>query len=40
MNPTFTRAMLLIWHFLDLTPEGRDDWYPELTYERHAAATT
>ena len=20
------------WHFLDLTPHGRDDWYAELTY--------
>jgi predicted dithiol-disulfide oxidoreductase (DUF899 family) len=21
-----------VWHLLDLTPEGRDAWYPELTY--------
>jgi predicted dithiol-disulfide oxidoreductase (DUF899 family) len=21
-----------VWHLLDLTPEGRDDWYPQLTY--------
>jgi predicted dithiol-disulfide oxidoreductase (DUF899 family) len=21
-----------VWQVLDLTPEGRDDWYPELTY--------
>jgi predicted dithiol-disulfide oxidoreductase (DUF899 family) len=21
-----------VWHMLDLTPEGRDDWYPELAY--------
>jgi predicted dithiol-disulfide oxidoreductase (DUF899 family) len=21
-----------VWHVLDLTPEGRDDWYPELSY--------
>ena len=22
-----------VWHFLDLTPEGRDDWLPKLGYE-------
>jgi predicted dithiol-disulfide oxidoreductase (DUF899 family) len=28
-----------VWHLMDLTPEGRDDWYPELTYpERRALA--
>jgi predicted dithiol-disulfide oxidoreductase (DUF899 family) len=21
-----------VWHLLDLTPHGRDDWYPELAY--------
>ena len=21
-----------VWHILDLTPQGRDDWYPELAY--------
>jgi predicted dithiol-disulfide oxidoreductase (DUF899 family) len=21
-----------VWHILDLTPQGRGDWYPELTY--------
>ena len=21
-----------VWHFLDLTPQGRDDWYAELDY--------
>ncbi|MER6355954.1 DUF899 family protein [Streptomyces sp. NPDC001634] len=21
-----------VWHFLDLTPGGRDDWYPRLNY--------
>ena len=21
-----------VWHVLDLTPNGRDDWYPSLTY--------
>jgi predicted dithiol-disulfide oxidoreductase (DUF899 family) len=21
-----------VWHLLDLTPQGRDDWYPELAY--------
>jgi predicted dithiol-disulfide oxidoreductase (DUF899 family) len=21
-----------VWHLLDLTPEGRDDWYAELEY--------
>jgi predicted dithiol-disulfide oxidoreductase (DUF899 family)/uncharacterized protein YndB with AHSA1/START domain len=21
-----------VWHLLDLTPQGRGDWYPELTY--------
>jgi predicted dithiol-disulfide oxidoreductase (DUF899 family) len=28
-----------VWHLLDLTPEGRDDWYADLSYpERLAAA--
>ena len=22
-----------VWHFLDLTPEGRGDWMPRLSYE-------
>jgi predicted dithiol-disulfide oxidoreductase (DUF899 family) len=22
-----------VWHILDLTPQGRDDWYPALSYE-------
>jgi predicted dithiol-disulfide oxidoreductase (DUF899 family) len=21
-----------VWHLLDLTPHGRDDWYPSLKY--------
>ena len=21
-----------VWHLLDLTPAGRDDWYPSLDY--------
>jgi predicted dithiol-disulfide oxidoreductase (DUF899 family) len=21
-----------VWHVMDLTPQGRDDWYPDLTY--------
>jgi predicted dithiol-disulfide oxidoreductase (DUF899 family) len=21
-----------VWHLLDLTPQGRDDWYPERAY--------
>ena len=21
-----------VWHVLDLTPQGRDDWYPDLSY--------
>jgi predicted dithiol-disulfide oxidoreductase (DUF899 family) len=28
-----------VWHFLDLTPDGRDDWYPELSYSETAAQT-
>jgi predicted dithiol-disulfide oxidoreductase (DUF899 family) len=28
-----------VWHLMDLTPEGRDDWYPALSYpSRNAAA--
>jgi predicted dithiol-disulfide oxidoreductase (DUF899 family) len=28
-----------LWNLMDLTPEGRGDWYPELSYpERHALA--
>jgi predicted dithiol-disulfide oxidoreductase (DUF899 family) len=28
-----------VWHCMDLTPEGRGDWYPDLSYpERHALA--
>jgi predicted dithiol-disulfide oxidoreductase (DUF899 family) len=26
-----------VWHMLDLTPEGRDDWYAELAYPQRAA---
>lgn len=26
-----------VWHMLDLTPEGRDDWYPELSYAQRSA---
>jgi predicted dithiol-disulfide oxidoreductase (DUF899 family) len=22
-----------VWHILDLTPQGRDDWFPTLAYE-------
>jgi predicted dithiol-disulfide oxidoreductase (DUF899 family) len=29
-----------VWHVLDLTPEGRDDWYPELAYGPSASWTT
>lgn len=25
-----------VWHLLDLTPDGRGDWYPSLTYENEA----
>jgi predicted dithiol-disulfide oxidoreductase (DUF899 family) len=25
-----------VWHFLDLTPAGRGDWYPDLTYPEPA----
>jgi predicted dithiol-disulfide oxidoreductase (DUF899 family) len=21
-----------VWHLLDLTPQGRDNWYPQLSY--------
>jgi predicted dithiol-disulfide oxidoreductase (DUF899 family) len=24
-----------VWHLLDLTPQGRGDWYPSLHYEAH-----
>ena len=27
-----------VWHVLDLTPQGRGDWYPELQYSRHDGA--
>jgi predicted dithiol-disulfide oxidoreductase (DUF899 family) len=27
-----------VWGILDLTPQGRDDWYPELTYPDPVAA--
>jgi predicted dithiol-disulfide oxidoreductase (DUF899 family) len=26
-----------VWHILDLTPQGRDDWYAELSYPSRAA---
>ncbi len=28
-----------VWHFLDLTPQGRGEWYPELEYTEPTAAT-
>jgi predicted dithiol-disulfide oxidoreductase (DUF899 family) len=28
-----------VWHMLDLTPYGRDDWNPELAYPSQAVAT-
>ena len=27
-----------VWHMLDLTPEGRGDWYPELAYPSQVVA--
>jgi predicted dithiol-disulfide oxidoreductase (DUF899 family) len=27
-----------VWHLMDLTPKGRDDWYAELSYAGDAAA--
>lgn len=27
-----------VWHFMDLTPQGWDDWYPELEYPTSVAA--
>jgi predicted dithiol-disulfide oxidoreductase (DUF899 family) len=27
-----------VWHVLDLTPHGRDDWYAELEYSRREGA--
>src|SRR2546427_1623328 len=27
-----------VWHVLDLTPQGRGDWYAELQYSRHDGA--
>ncbi len=29
-----------VWNVLDLTPEGRDDWYAELTYAAAPQAVT
>lgn len=29
-----------VWHILDLTPQGRDDWYAELAYPGQPAAVT
>jgi predicted dithiol-disulfide oxidoreductase (DUF899 family) len=26
-----------VWHLMDLTPEGRGDWYAELSYPEHHA---
>ena len=28
-----------VWHLLDLTPQGRGDWYAELAYDRPLAET-
>jgi predicted dithiol-disulfide oxidoreductase (DUF899 family) len=25
-----------LWHYLDLTPQGRGDWYPSLAYQKKA----
>jgi predicted dithiol-disulfide oxidoreductase (DUF899 family) len=28
-----------VWHLMDLTPEGRDDWYADVSYhERNVLA--
>jgi len=28
-----------VWHLMDLTPEGRDDWYADVSYhERNMLA--
>lgn len=35
IGPAFGRGIDLlspVWHFLDLLPEGRGDWYPSLNY--------
>ena len=29
-----------LWHIMDLTPEGRGDWYAELSYPARAAAAS
>jgi len=29
-----------VWNILDLTPEGRGDWYPDLSYAARAHAVT
>ena len=29
-----------VWHVLDLTPQGRSDWYAELQYRRDGAAAS
>jgi len=29
-----------LWHFLDLTSKGREDWYPSLAYEKKASTST
>lgn len=32
-NPRHVDLMWPLWHTLDLTPDGRGDWYPSVSYE-------
>jgi predicted dithiol-disulfide oxidoreductase (DUF899 family) len=36
-----TNLLAPIWHFMDLTPQGRGDWYASLNYgtKVYAAST-
>jgi predicted dithiol-disulfide oxidoreductase (DUF899 family) len=29
-----------VWHFMDLTPQGRGNWYPSLSYGTHVSSGT
>ena len=32
-DPRHVDPMWTLWNVLDLTPEGRGDWYPAVTYD-------
>ena len=40
-HPGGTDLLAPIWHFMDLTPQGRGNWYTSLDYgtKVHAAST-